>query len=130
MMKPIQKLSRQNASQQNLKVQNYNKERFDKKHKQPYKYKVGDLVMVINRDVTPGINKKLLPKYRGLYEVKKVLNNDRYVITDVHNFQISQKPFEGIFGPENLKLWLTDNAEKIDINDVLTDSDGEIVDIE
>jgi hypothetical protein len=68
---------------------------------------MGDFVMIRNVDVTPGINKKLLPKFRGPYEVKKCLGNDRYLIGDIEGFQITQIPFEGICSPPNMKLWLS-----------------------
>lgn len=64
---------RTDAVEQMKKLQNYNKEKFDQSHKEPLKYELGDYVMVKNVDVTPGINKKLLPKYRGPYEIKKFL---------------------------------------------------------
>lgn len=101
----LQKI-RHDAQEQNLKVQDYNKQYFDKKTKPPYKYKNGDYIMLKNFDVTPGVNKKLIPKYRGPYEVKQVLDNDRYLITDVDNFQLTQRPFEGVFSPDSMKLWL------------------------
>jgi len=33
--------------------------------------------MITNTDVTIGRNKKLIPKYRGPYVIKKVLDRDR-----------------------------------------------------
>jgi hypothetical protein len=39
-----------------------------------------------------GLNPKLLPKFRGPYQVKKILNKNRYVITDVPGYNITQKP--------------------------------------
>lgn len=97
---------RQKAKIHNEQVQNYNKEYFDKRHRPPHKYCIGDYVMIKNLDVTPGVNKKLLPKFRGPYEVKKVLDNDRYLVIDVENFQVTQRPFEGICCPENMRMWL------------------------
>jgi hypothetical protein len=67
----------------------------------PTCYELGDYVMVKNVDVTPNVNKKLLPKFRGPYEIKKVLGNDRYLISNVENFQVSQIPYEGVCCPEN-----------------------------
>jgi hypothetical protein len=98
---------RANAQVINTKTQSYNKKYYDRKHKTPYDYKMGDFVMIRNVDVTPGINKKLLPKFRGPYEVKKCLGNDRYLIGDIEGFQITQIPFEGICSPPNMKLWLS-----------------------
>ncbi|XP_063920326.1 uncharacterized protein LOC135135234 [Zophobas morio] len=97
---------REKAQSQNEKLQAYNKRMYDQKHRPPKPYNVGDYVMIKNIDVTPGINKKLLPRYRGPYEIKKSLGNDRYWITDVEGFQVTQIPFEGVCCPENMKLWL------------------------
>lgn len=44
--------------------------------------------MISNTDVTPGVSKKLIPKYRGPYEVTKCLPNDRYLIKDIEGFQL------------------------------------------
>ena len=41
-------------------------------------------------------NKKLLPKYRGPYVVKRVLDNDRYIVCDPEDEQLTQLPFEGV----------------------------------
>lgn len=101
---------RENAQRQNLKVQEYNKNYFDRTHKPPHQYKVGDYVMIKNIDVSAGINKKLIPKFRGPYEVKKILGNDRYLITDVENFQVTQRPFESVSSPDNMRLWLHNNV--------------------
>ncbi|XP_063920594.1 uncharacterized protein LOC135135466 [Zophobas morio] len=97
---------REKAQSQNEKLQAYNKRMYDQKHRPPKPYNVGDYVMIKNIDVTPGINKKLLPRYRGPYEIKKSLGNDRYWITDVEGFQVTQIPFEGVCCSENMKLWL------------------------
>lgn len=66
--------------------------------------------MIKNIDVSAGINKKLIPKFRGPYEVEKILGNDRYLITDVENFQVTQRPFESVSSPVNMRLWLHNNV--------------------
>ena len=38
----------------------YNKQYYDKKHRVPTKYKLGDYVMIKHVDVTPGVNKKTI----------------------------------------------------------------------
>lgn len=96
---------RAKASVNIQKAASYNQNRYNLRHKSPTKYKVGDHVLITNIDVTPGINKKLLPKFRGPYVVKKVLNNDRYVICDSDNHQITNLPYEGVCSPQNMKLW-------------------------
>lgn len=83
-----------------------NKSRFDSKHKTPNRYSVADLVMVSNYDTTPGVNKKLLPKYRGPYRVEQVFPNDRYLVKDVDNWQVTQRPYEGIHAPAQMRPWL------------------------
>lgn len=97
---------RDQAEQSNLKIQAYNKNYYDSKHKEPYKYSVGDFVMIRNFDSTPGVNKKLIPKYKGPYEVEKVLGNDRYLLKDVDNFQLTNIPYSGVSSSDNMKLWL------------------------
>lgn len=59
-------------------------------------YSVGDFVVMCNTDVTPGANKQLNPKYRGPYVIHKVLDNDRYVIRDIDNCQITQRPYNNV----------------------------------
>lgn len=99
---------RYNAKENTKRMQAYNKTRYDAKHKRPKVYNVGDLVMIRNVVTEPGLNKKLLAKYRGPYEVKHVLEHDRYVIGDIEGYQLTQKKFNGIVGPERMKLWIKD----------------------
>ena len=61
--------------------------------------------MIKNIDVTPGINKKLLLKYKSPYEINEVLDFDRYVIADMDGFQLTQKPSTTTVGPNRMKLW-------------------------
>lgn len=101
-------LVRAEAAENICKSQEYNKQLYDKKHREPRKYEVGDYVMVVNTDVSAGSNKKLIPKYRGPYVVKSVLDKDRYVITDIDGFQVTQIPFEGIMACSRMKPWMSD----------------------
>lgn len=39
--------------------------------------------MIKNIETAKGVSHKIIPKFKGLYEVMRVLRNDRYVIKDV-----------------------------------------------
>ena len=65
--------------------------------------------MVANFDSTPGAPKKLRPVSKGPYEVIKVLRNDRCVIKDVENFQVTQKPYMGTWEASNMRPWRPTN---------------------
>ncbi|GJQ67613.1 hypothetical protein Trydic_g8416 [Trypoxylus dichotomus] len=52
-----------------------------------------------------GVNKKLIPKFKGPYVVKKVLPNDLYAIGDPPDFQNTQIPFDGVLDSNNIKAW-------------------------
>lgn len=97
---------RDNAAQSIQKSQETNKIAYDSAHKSPHVYQVNDLVMVSNYDCTPGVSKKLLPKYRGPYRVAQVLPNDRYIVTDVENWQVTQKPYKGMHAPAQMRRWV------------------------
>uniref|UniRef100_A0A1B0GPN8 Uncharacterized protein n=1 Tax=Phlebotomus papatasi TaxID=29031 RepID=A0A1B0GPN8_PHLPP len=59
----------------------------------PRKYSKGDLVLLRYNPQATGSSRKLMPRYRGPYEVQKVLERDRYVIADTAVTQITQKRF-------------------------------------
>lgn len=63
---------RQKARVEQEKSQTMNRRLFDKKHKEPKVYEAGDRVMVDNVVVQPGINRKLLSKFKGPYRIKEV----------------------------------------------------------
>ncbi|GJQ72986.1 hypothetical protein Trydic_g1623 [Trypoxylus dichotomus] len=84
----------------------------ERKRKYPSVYEVGDYVMITNIDVTPRVNKKLLPKFRRHYVITNILDNDRYVVNDTEGFQVTQMPYEGIVAPSRMKHWHRDNLEQ------------------
>lgn len=95
---------RSNAVSNINKVQEQNKKTY--KRKEPTIYKVNDCVVIKNYDIHSGYNRKLLPKYKGPYVIKKVLDNDRYIVGDMDGFQITQIPFETVCEPAQMKPWL------------------------
>lgn len=97
---------RKEASGSMENAQNYNKVRYDNLHKAPNVYSKGDYVMLKNIDTTAGVNKKLLAKYRGPYEVLEVLPHDRYVVKDIDGIQISRIPYKGVCSPANMKPYI------------------------
>jgi len=71
--------------------------------------------MIRNFDSTPGVSKKLIPVFKGPYEVSKVLRNNRYLIADIDGFQNTRKPYLGTWKPANMRPWLPANAQPVDI---------------
>lgn len=98
---------REQAAENIVNSQRYNEQYYNKSHKPAISYKVGDLVMITNIDVTPGVNKKLIPKFRGPYKVTKVMNNDRYEVEDVEGFQVTQMPYNSVVEPNRMKPWIS-----------------------
>ncbi|XP_065362090.1 uncharacterized protein LOC135955660 [Calliphora vicina] len=89
--------------------QKHNENYFYKRHVPAKQYSVGDYVVVMNTDNTVGKNKKFIEKYRGPLIVEKVLSNDRYIIKDVDNCQLTQIPYKGIVEAKRLRKWVTPN---------------------
>lgn len=97
---------RHEAAQRIAKNQSQQKTFFDVKHKIPRKYTVGDLVMVRNFDSIVGAPRKLIPYFKGPYEIIKILRNDCYVVTDLEGLQNTQRPYIGTWEASNLRPWL------------------------
>ena len=81
-----------------------------------HKYCTGDCLMLTKFDVTPGINKKFIPKYKGPYVIKKILPNDRYLVTDIDGFQVNRLPYEGVASSEHMRQWSIDSTENKIVN--------------
>lgn len=96
---------RNEASLNIVKQQDYSKKHYDKTHKEAKTYQVGDYVVIFNNDTTPNVNKKLTPKFKGPYQITAVLPNDRYIVEDIPDFQLTQHPFKGTIDANNMKCW-------------------------
>lgn len=108
----------------NRSLQKYNKTQYDKRHKKSTKYKTGDLVMVKVLHQKPGVNKKLVPRYKGPYQIKAALSKNRYVVTDVPGYNLSQKPLNTIVSPDKLKPWIRVNLGRNVEDERDTDQDS------
>lgn len=80
-------------------------DKYNETHKAPRTYQEGDLVLIRWEPPPTGGSRKLLPKYRGPYRINKVLECDRYEITDTEATQITQKPFKGVYTAALIKPW-------------------------
>lgn len=54
----------------------------------------------------PGTNTKLAPKYKGPYQIKATLNKNRFVVTDVPGYNLTQKPLNTILSADKIKPWI------------------------
>ena len=68
------------------------KERFDARRRKGHLYQVGDLVMTkVQCNPVTGSSQKLMPKWRGPFRVTKLLDHDRFEISDIPGAIRSQK---------------------------------------
>jgi hypothetical protein len=96
---------RERADEQIQRNQNANKRIYDRKHKTAKKYQVGDKVMIKNFDNSPDVSQKMISRFKGPYQVDRVLRNDRYVIKDIEGSQLSQTPYRGTWEAANMRSW-------------------------
>lgn len=97
---------------------------FDKRRRPARQYRVGDLVLVENDVHSTGQSKKLEPRYKGPFIIRKAVGNDRYLIADVPGVRISQKRTSTIFAAERMKPWAVNASVEVsdDEEDYLCDS--------
>lgn len=77
----------------------YNKGKIDS-----VKYNVGDLVMVKDHIASTGYSRKLRPRYRGPYQITKILDKDRYVVEDIGGKDKKLKPIREFCHQKDLNL--------------------------
>ncbi|KAJ8677236.1 hypothetical protein QAD02_013023 [Eretmocerus hayati] len=87
------------------KSQDNHKMHADEKRKEAHEYPEGDYVMIRNFESSPGFSQKLLPCFKGPYEIARILRNNRYIVKDIEGFQISNRKYEGVWEAKNMKLW-------------------------
>lgn len=83
------------------------KQMFDAKRKKAPIYAVGDLVVLkIPSQSNDGQSTKLLPLYRGPFQITEVLGKDRYKVADMRGAERSSKRYDGTACVENMKPWI------------------------
>lgn len=97
---------RESASKRIVESQEENERYYNLRRKAATRYNKNDYVMIRNIDTSVGSNKKLISKYKGPYIVKEVLDMDRYIISDVDGFQITQLPYNGIVAADQMKRYI------------------------
>lgn len=85
----------------------YQKRKFDNCRVKAKQYTEGDLVLVkIQSQSNDGQSRKLLPSFRGPFQVKKVLGHDRYAVVDLRGSERSSRKYNGTAVAENMKPWI------------------------
>lgn len=88
-----------------IEKQREQKERYDRSRRDAVKYAEGDLVLMrITSDPTTGSSRKLHPKFKGPFRVRKVLMNDRYEVEDLREGYRRRRT---VAAADNIKPWIT-----------------------
>lgn len=87
------------------KEQARQKDHFDRKRKRPHEYQQGDLVLIRRDPVACGEPRKLRPLFKGPYEVKEVLGNDRYLLADIEGAERTRRRFQSVYSSDLMKPW-------------------------
>lgn len=83
------------------------KQIFDARRKTACVYNVEDLVVIkIPSQSNDGLSTKLLPLFKGPFQVIDVLGQDRYKVKDMRGAERSSKHYEGTTCAENMKPWI------------------------
>lgn len=98
------------------------KERYDRSRRAAVRYTDGELVLVrITTDPATESSKKLHPKFKGPFRVRKVLPNDRYEVEDLREGGRRRRT---VAAADNIKPWITVQDTRAD-NDPVSDAAGD-----
>lgn len=101
-------LLRDNVSKITQERQRQQKEYYDKRHASVTKFSIGQHVLVqVNKGSNDGKSRKLEPKYKGPFVVAEVLDNDRYVVSELPGSKRCRTAYTGICPSEKLKPFVT-----------------------
>lgn len=83
------------------------KQYYDRKRKEPRKYKEGDLVLVQKQVPSTGTSRKLVAPYDGPMVVKTVLPNDRYIVRDMNDSYrtLRSSKYENVVAVDRMRPW-------------------------
>lgn len=123
---------RQAAAEAMKKIAGQMKERYDRKHNVPRKYKKGDLVLWKGGASCgqTGLSKKLDPPYVGPYLIVKSLGQDRYRIRSVKGLR-GYKKFETVVAADCLRYYSsTPGASSSSSSSLSSEEENEEMEIE
>jgi len=63
-----------------------NKRIYDRRRKIAREYKIGDKGMNRNFNNSPVVSQKMIPRFKGPYQVERVFRNNRYIVRDIDGF--------------------------------------------
>lgn len=103
---------------------------FNQKRTKARQYEIGDVVLQRSEPVATGESRKLMPKYRGPYEIEQALGNDRYIVRDIEGEKQSQRTYRGTVAADRLKYVSSakDYENRVKTRSV-TPSENETVDL-
>lgn len=94
-----------NKAQMNIsEIQRENEIKYNLRRRPAREYKVGDYVEIRNVETTPGINKKLIPKFKGPYVIKKFWTTIN--MSDIEGFQLTQRPYTSVIAPDQIRPYI------------------------
>lgn len=68
-------------------------------------FEVGQYVLIRNTFLTGGIRRKFVSGFRGPYVVRKILDENRYIVSEPNTFPQCRIPYMGIATAENMRSW-------------------------
>lgn len=90
------------------------KERFDRRRKNPTKYCLGDLVKVKKQhNSNEGQSKKLLPIFSGPYKITKVLDHDRYEVSSIPGSDLGKRKYCNVWAVDQIQPWISTRCDSI-----------------
>ncbi|KAL0271402.1 UNVERIFIED_CONTAM: hypothetical protein PYX00_008504 [Menopon gallinae] len=116
---------RQIALSNIVQKQQQDKTRYDSRHKKPTRYKEGDCVLVKKEYPATGESRKLLPKYKGPYMIRRCLPHDRYVLVSLPGEDGKARRRHFIFATDRLKPWCRLDEDTEESESEVAESDQE-----